>query len=146
MAEINQVEMLSALMGEQGKDAMQMLHRMERLKKLMGTPQHSVPAVQETTDLFARNRQENMLSAAIPFLDRGYQKEMYLLVRLMEMRRVLQEEMVGVREKQEEPLMLRRRKLLGAIQGYLSEGERQQMETLMKIMDVRTIMEQEGKV
>ena len=145
MAEKGNMEMLSAVMGEQGKDALQMLQRMERLKKLMGTPQQTAPVLQETTELFARNRQENMLSAAIPFLDRGVRKEMYILLRLMEMRRVLQGELLEVREKQEEPLPLRRRKLLGAVQGYLSEGERQQMETLLKMMDMKMIMEEAGK-
>ena len=37
MAEKDQMEMLSALMGEQGQDALQMMRRVERLKRLMGT-------------------------------------------------------------------------------------------------------------
>ena len=63
------MEMLSALMGEQGKDALQMIQRMERLKRLMGTTQPQLPAVEkrEETELFTRNRNENMISAAIPF-------------------------------------------------------------------------------
>ena len=52
MAERKQLEMLSALMGEQGQDALQMMRRMERLKRLMGTTKpaeqiHLLPKMQE---------------------------------------------------------------------------------------------------
>lgn len=138
------MEMLSALMGEQGKDALQMIRRMERLKRLMGTP---VPAEEKTeeADLFARSRSESMISAAIPFLDQEYQKHLYVMVRLMEMRRVLSGDLLEIRGKQEEDIHLRRKKMLGAMRPYLGTGERQQLDTIMKMMDMRMIMEQEGK-
>ena len=52
MAERKQMEMLSALMGEQGQDALQMMRRMERLKRLIGTEKpaeqiHLLPKMQE---------------------------------------------------------------------------------------------------
>lgn len=47
-----------------------------------------------------------MISAAIPFLNREYQKELYLVVRLMELRRVMGSELLETRERQEEPLRL----------------------------------------
>ena len=53
-----------------------------------------------------------MISAAIPFLNREYQKELYLVVRLMELRRVMGSELLETRERQEEPLRLRQKKLL----------------------------------
>ena len=148
MAEKNGMEMLSSLMGEQGQDALQMMQRMKRLKRLMGSGEKKETVPPEPiseTDLFSRNRQENMLSAAIPFLDKEYQKDLYIIVRLMEMRRVLQSGFLEVREKQEEPPSLRRRKLLGVLQGYLPAAERQQMETMLKMMDVREIMGREEK-
>ena len=128
--------------GMEPMEAMQLLQRMERLKRLMGTPMQKPPAEVEQPELFCRNRQEEMLSAAIPFLDREYQKEMYVLVRLMEMQRVLQDSRIEVREKQEQPAV-RRRKLLGVLQSYLPQGERQQMETLLKMMDMKQILGRE---
>lgn len=102
MAEQNSMEMLSALMGEQGQDAWQMLQRMERLKRLMGTAKPVAQAapveIKETGDIFARSKRENMISAAIPFLDREYQKEIYIIVRLMEMRRVLDGGLLEMRQ------------------------------------------------
>ena len=126
-------------------DALQMLRRMERLKKLMGTPVSPSPSKavekQEKLPLFSRNRQEDMISAAIPFLDREYQKELYIIVRLMEMRRVLSGDMLEARGKQEEPSAVRRRKLLNVMQEYLPERERQQLQRMLQMMDMKKIME-----
>ena len=147
MAEQNSMEMLSALMGEQGQDAWQMLQRMERLKRLMGTAKPVAQAapveIKETGDIFARSKRENMISAAIPFLDREYQKEIYIIVRLMEMRRVLDGGLLEMRQKQEDPPALRRRNLLGAVQAYLPAEERNRMETILKMMDMRVMMGRE---
>ena len=102
MAEQKQMEMLSALMGEEGQDAAKMLLRMQRLQRLLGAPQDTAlpPAPQEEADVFSRSRRENMISAAIPFLNREYQKELYLVVRLMELRRVMGSELLETRERQ----------------------------------------------
>lgn len=149
MAEKKEMEMLSALMGEQGKDALAMMQRMERLKRLMDTPKPTeqlLPASEKKDggELFARSRNENMIYAAIPFLNREYQRELYILVRLMEMRRVLQGDVLEAREKQEEPPHLRRRKMLQAVQTYLPQEEQNQLQNLLKMMDMREIMELEG--
>ena len=104
MAEQKQMEMLSALMGEEGQDAAKMLLRMQRLQRLLGAPQDTAlpPAPQEEADVFSRSRRENMISAAIPFLNREYQKEavekyvsqqergqVRLLLKMMDMKEIL---------------------------------------------------------
>ena len=147
MSETDHRKMLSALMGEQGQDALQMLRRMERLKRLMGTPKPAEPRQIEKTqtgDIFACSRQESMITAAIPFLDAAYRKEIYIFVRLMEMRRMLEGGLLEVREKQEEPPAIRRRNLLGAVQPYLREEEQTKLQNFIRIMEMRQIMEGEG--
>ena len=148
MAEKNQMEMLSALMGEQGQDALKMMQRMQRLQRLMGTPaaKESTPPTEkkEEVELFARSRNENMITAAIPFLNREYQRDLYIIVRLMEMKRVLSGGLLEARERQEEPTRLRQRKMLRAIGQYLPVEEKNQMETILKMMDMKEIMEQGG--
>ena len=141
MAEQKQMEMLSALMGEEGQDAAKMLLRMQRLQRLLGAPQDTAlpPAPQEEADVFSRSRRENMISAAIPFLNREYQKELYLVVRL---RRVMGGELLETRERQEEPLRLRQRKLLQAVEKYVSQQERGQVRLLLKMMDMKEILGQ----
>jgi len=62
-------------------------------------------------------------------------------VRLMEMRRVLSGDVLEARGRQEEPPAVRRRKLINAVQEYLPEGERQQMQRMLQMMDMKKIME-----
>jgi len=139
VAEQKQMEMLSALMGEEGQDAAKMLLRMQRLQRLLGAPQDTAlpPAPQEEADVFSRSRRENMISAAIPFLNREYQKELYL-----ELRRVMGSELLETRERQEEPLRLRQKKLLQAVEKYVSQQERGQVQLLLKMMDMKEILGQ----
>ena len=143
--EKNGMELLSGLMGEQGKEILQMIRRMERLKRLMGSaqPMQSPAPMEEKEELFGRSRNENMISAAIPFLNQEYQKELYVVVRLMEMRRVLSGGALQAREKQQEDPALRRRQMLDAMRPYLVDGERNQLDTILKMMDMRRILEQE---
>ncbi|WP_458407154.1 hypothetical protein [Anaerotignum sp.] len=149
MAEKNNMEMFSALMGQQGQDTLQMLQRMERLNRLIGSQKPAEVCVmtkkEEPADLFSRSRQESMISAAIPFLDREYQREIYVIVRLMEMRRVLEVGFLETREKQEELPAIRRKNLLQAVHPYLPESEQKQMETLLKMMTVKELMGQGEK-
>ena len=142
MADKNGMEMLLG-----GQETVQMLQRMERLKRLIGMElakpeKESVEVRQEGA--FLRSRREDMLSAALPFLDREYRKGLYVFVRLMEMRRVLGEGSLEARERQEEEHpSVRRQKMLGAIQPYLSEREQRQMENILKMMTMREIMGRE---
>ena len=146
MAEKDQMEMLSALMGEQGQDALQMMRRVERLKRLMGTAKMAETAAvklpEKKNNIFSRSSQEEMITAAIPFLDREFQKEIFVIVRLMEMRRVLQGGFLEMREKQQESATLRRRGMLRAIQPYLLQEEQNRMAMFLKLMDMKEIMGQ----
>ena len=146
MADKNGMELFSTLDG--GRDTIQMLQRMERLKRLMGTgiaKQEEERAEVRQEGPFLRSRREDMLSAALPFLDREYRKGLYVFVRMMEMRRVLGEGSLEARERQEEAEhpSVRRQKMLGAIQPYLSEREQRQMENILKMMTMREIMGRE---
>ena len=146
MGDQNGMELLSSLNG--GQDTIQMLQRMERLKRLVGTG--AAKQTEERVEVrpegpFLRSRREDMLSAALPFLDREYRKGLYVFVRLMEMKRVLGEGSLEARERQEETEQpsLRRQKMLGAIQPYLSEREQRQMENILKMMTMKEIMGRE---
>ena len=139
--------MLAEMMGDQGREALQMMQRMERLRKLMGTTDCRNTAVvpRQEEGVFARSRSEEMITAAIPFLDRHYQKGIYVMVKMMEMRRVLQTGMLETRGKTDEPLAERRQQLLGAICPYLPDTEKNQLEMIMKMMMIQKMMGQEEK-
>ena len=121
-------------------ELMHLAGRLERLRRLMGqdmpqTPQQTAPAVEEEGE-----KQEKMLMAAIPFLDQEYQRDLYVVVRLMEMRRMLTGGVLQARSRDTLPPSVRRRQMLSAIRPCLSQGEQTKLDTLMRVMDAREIL------
>ncbi len=148
-------KLLSEMMGEQGQDALRMLERMERLRRLMGNQAErqektgaaataALPEKREVRPPFGGSVSENMITAAIPFLDQEYQRDLYIIVRLMEMRRVFSGGMLEARGRQEEPSSLRRRKMLRAVRPCLPAEDRKQLDMLIKAIDMKEILEREG--
>lgn len=121
-------------------ELMNLAGRLERLRRLMGQDmpqpvQQSAPAVEEEGE-----KQEKMLMAAIPFLDQEYQRNLYVVVRLMEMRRMLTGGVLQARSRDTLPPSVRRRQMLSAIRPCLSQGEQTRLDTLMRVMDAREIL------
>lgn len=120
-------------------ELMNLAGRLERLRRLMGQDmpqpvQQSAPAVEEEGE-----KQEKMLMAAIPFLDQEYQRDLYVVVRLMEMRRMLTGGVLQARSRDTLPPSVRRRQMLSA-SPCLSQGEQTRLDTLMRVMDAREIL------
>ena len=85
-----------------------------------------------------------MIYASIPFLDREYQKYLYVIVILLEMKRVLQQqwgETLEIRSRPKESVKMRRRNLLQALRPYLTKEEKQSIDIVVKAMDMKNIME-----
>lgn len=149
-------KLLSEMMGEQGQDALRMLERLERLRRLMGSQTErqektgtaaapaALPEKREVRPPFWGSVSENMITAAIPFLDQEYQRDLYIIVRLMEMRRVFSGGILEARSRQEEPSSMRRRKMLRAVRPYLPAEDRKQLDMLIKVIDMKEILEREG--
>lgn len=121
-------------------ELMNLAGRLERLRRLMGqdmpqSVQQTAPAMEEE-----REKQENMLMAAIPFLDQEYQRDLYVVVRLMEMRRMLTGGVLQARSRDTLPPSVRRRQMLSAIRPCLSQREQTRLDTLMRVMDAREIL------
>lgn len=120
-------------------ELMNLAGRLERLRRLMGQDmpqpvQQSAQAVEEG------EKQEKMLMAAIPFLDQEYQRDLYVVVRLMEMRWMLTGGVLQARSRDTLPPSVRRRQMLSAIRPCLSQGEQTRLDTLMRVMDAREIL------
>ncbi len=130
-------------MEENEQDMLAMMERFRRLQKIMQPPQNTValPQKEEPKQPW-EEKSENMLLAAIPFLDLEYQQGIYVMVRLMELRRVLDGGLLVTRSKEELPPMVRRRRMLAAVRQYLSPTEQSQLDNMLKMMDMKQIMEQ----
>lgn len=90
---------------------------------------------------FLPSREVNILNAAIPFLDKDLQKQVYVTIKLMEMKNVQQVQPVHVQsmEAPADPIK-KRNGLLRAIQPYLTKEESKQIDLLTKLMEVRKFM------
>lgn len=145
------MKLLSTMMGAEGADTLGMMERMERLRRLMGNNEtaknQEVPegGTGAPVSPFGTTTGENILSAAIPFLDQEYQRDIFVVVRLMEMRRVMENTKIEAREKQEEPVF-RRHKMLGAVKNYLPKDEGSRLERMLRLMEMKDVLEKkEGR-
>lgn len=140
-----QMKLLSGMMGADNSDTFQLLERINRLRRLFGSTEEQKPQdiqVKESSALeapFGSTQGEKILCAAIPFLDMEFQKNIFVAVRFMELRRVLQGTKLEAREKQEDPVY-RRHKMLHAVRPYLAAEEKNQLDSMMKIMEIKQIM------
>ncbi|WP_313527069.1 hypothetical protein [Anaerotignum sp.] len=142
----DQMKLLSGMMGADGSDALRMMERIERLRRLFGNTE-----AQKTQEIqakeasvpdspFGSTQGENILFSAIPFLDLEFQKNIFVVVRLMELKRVLEGTQLEAREKQEEPTY-RRHNMLQAVRPFLPTEEKKQIDTMLKIMEIRGILD-----
>ena len=161
---IQKMKLISQLMGQQLPKESELLKMMETAKKMQqffGTEENihnekrnwkkdnftkskNTLASKEDTILFARTKEENMIYASIPFLDREYQKYLYVVVILLEMKRVLQgewEETLEIRSKQKDDVKIRKKNLLQALRTYLTSEEKQKIDFVVKAIDMKNIME-----
>ena len=86
-------------------------------------------------------RQINALSAAIPFLDGEYQKNIFLLVKLLEFRRFAGERaaLSAQSRKEKVPSSVNISKMAEAVRKNLNEDERRNFDMLFKIFMLRNI-------
>lgn len=160
---MEQIKMLSKLMGTPSAEgnSMDIVKMMETAKKFSTmmnlfnkNPQieekkqegkqkqeEKKEEVMEVTDPFSPSKPMKLVNAAIPFLDKEYQKNIFIAIRLMEMRRAMNTDMV-VMQRQEthrESSIERRNKMLAAMRPYLNHDERQKLDVLMKAMEMKKI-------
>ncbi|NLK37077.1 MAG: hypothetical protein GX299_03220 [Epulopiscium sp.] len=126
-------------------DTIKMFQTMMSVAENNKLPKNSAPEPEEEDDAlpFNMNRRERILQAAIPFLDQEYQRNLYIVVRLLEMKRVLGQEsvMLESRSRKVDDSHIRQRKLLNAVRPYLSGEEKARVDWMVKIMDMKTILE-----
>ncbi|WMI81287.1 hypothetical protein [Anaerotignum sp. MB30-C6] len=140
-----QMKLLSGMMGAEGSDALRMMERIDRLRRLFGNTETQKSQEIQTNEAsvpespFGSDRGENILFSAIPFLDLEFQKNIFVIARLMELRRVLDGTKLEVRERQEDPAF-RRHNMLRAVRPFLKTEEKAQIDSMLKIMEVKDIL------
>lgn len=105
-------------------------------------PLETAAVAEDDLNIYARNRRENAIYAAIPFLDQEYQKDLCIAVRLLEINRIMSMDgKIESRSRKEDSPKIRRRNMLQALRPYLEQGEKQKVDMIIKTMDMKYIME-----
>lgn len=97
----------------------------------------------EVIDAFSPSRQMKLISAAIPFLDKEYQKNIFIAIRLMEMKKAMGTDVVMMQkqETQKENTVQRRNKMLAAMRPYLNHDEKQKLDVLIRAIEMKKIFD-----
>ncbi len=110
-------------------------------------PHHKAPH-HATLHTSERSRDENILYSALPFLEEPHRKIFLSLTKCMEIQRIMnrreEDFMIEAREKVVNPAQ-RRYQLLDAIKPHLLEEERNQLNMVMQMIQMREVFEKRGE-
>lgn len=110
-------------------------------------PHHKAPH-HATLHTSEKSRDENILYSALPFLEEPHRKIFLTLTKYMEIQRIMnrreEDFMIEAREKVVNPAQ-RRYQLLDAIKPHLLEEERNQLNIVMQMIQMREVFEKRGE-
>lgn len=136
---MDKLMMLSQLMGG-NNDPAEMMKMMETAKMLgaaMNTkeekPVIKMEEAQSKEDEDIRNRQIKAINAALPFLDKEYQKGLFMVIKLMEINRFSPQGSIMAMEKGGDNPQKRRIDMINAFNGFLSVEEQKKLGAFLKM-------------
>lgn len=136
---MDKLMMLSQLMGG-NNDPVEMMKMMETAKMLgaaMNTKEEKpivkMEEVQSKEDEDIRSRQIRAINAALPFLDKEYQKGLFMVVKLMEINRFSPQGSIMAMEKGADNPQRRRIEMINAFNGFLSVEEQKKLGAFLKM-------------
>lgn len=136
---MDKLMMLSQLMGG-NNDPAEMMKMMETAKMLgaaMNTKEEKpiikMEEVQSKEDEDIRNRQIKAINAALPFLDKEYQKGLFMVIKLMEINRFSPQGGIMAMEKGTDNPQRRRIEMINAFNGFLSVEEQKKLGAFLKM-------------
>lgn len=145
----DKIQAFSKLMGGEGggdikqEDLLKMIQMIQGLKGLFGTPlKEEQNEKEDGPEVIApEDSKIKVLNAALPFLDKEYQKDLYIAVKLMEMRSIRSSQVLSIQsDEAKKPGTDRRNAMLKAVKPYLNQNEQRSIDMLMRVMKMREAM------
>lgn len=136
---MDKLMMLSQLLGGNGDtaDMMKMMETAKLLGAAMNTKEESpivkMEEVQPKEDEDMRNRQIRAINAALPFLDKEYQKGLFMVIKLLEINRFSPQGGIMAMEKGGDSPQRRRIEMINAFNGFLSVEEQKKLGAFLKM-------------
>lgn len=136
---MDKLMMLSQLLGGSGDtaDMMKMMETAKMLGAAMNTKEEKtitkMEEVQPKEDEDMRNRQIKAINAALPFLDKEYQKGLFMVIKLLEINKFSPQGGIMAMEKGGDNPQKRRLEMINAFNGYLSVEEQKKLGAFLKM-------------
>lgn len=136
---MDKLMMLSQLMGGNNNPAemMKMVETAKMIGASMNTKEEKPiikmeePQSKEDEDI--RNRQIKAINAALPFLDKEYQRGLFMVIKLMEINKFSPQGSIMAMEKGEDSPQKRRIEMINAFNGFLSVEEQKKLGVFLKM-------------
>lgn len=147
---MDKLMMLSQLLGASGDttDMMKMVETAKALGAVMNAnakeekPIIKMEETQSKEDEDIRNRQIKAINAALPFLDKEYQKGLFMVIKLMEINRFSPQGSIMAMEKDEDNTQKRRIEMINAFNGYLSIAEQKKLGAFLKMAKAGVVLQE----
>ena len=148
------IKTLSTLFGGSGNiqnigNIMQMMETMKKVNtifNMFNTPNNSKEEKryeEPKNDIFSASKNAQVINAAIPFLDKEYQKGLSVSLKVMEMQKILSSSNNITAQNRNESIDIneRRKKMLKALKPYLSVEEQNDVDIVIRAMEMKSFFE-----
>lgn len=134
MKAVSAAQRINGIMNVEKKETPKEVHKAEVIKE----PLISATSGKNTHDL--RSRQIEAITKALPFLDREYQRSVFLAVKIMEINSFCPDSGITAMESGEKSINERRLNLIKAFEGYLDLEEKNKMKTIINAMKAGAVI------
>ena len=117
------------------------MKKVEKIKAFMDSQakvDEAKPIAQKSDNIYDSNK---FIYASIPFLNEEYQRSIYIVVKLMELKRVFDMPVISIQSKTSQKSSFeRRRELLNTIREYIPKEDATKLDNILRFMEMRRLM------
>ncbi|OUQ59162.1 hypothetical protein B5E58_05140 [Tyzzerella sp. An114] len=127
-------------------DIIEALSKAKKIKSLIEM-NSNVKKQEEVHNEINTDDKNNFIYAAIPFLNEEYQKSIYIAVKLIELKKAFDMPVISIQSKTVQKSSYERKKeLLSVIKKYMSKEEAAKIDSILKFIEMRKLINMKGEI
>ena len=127
-------------------DIIEALSKAKKIKSLIEM-NSNVKKQEEVHNEINIDDKNNFIYAAIPFLNEEYQKSIYIAVKLIELKKACDMPVISIQSKTVQKSSYERKKeLLSVIKKYMSKEEAAKIDSILKFIEMRKLINMKGEI
>ncbi|HIT73474.1 MAG TPA: hypothetical protein IAD10_07440 [Candidatus Fimicola cottocaccae] len=127
-------------------DIIEALSKAKKIKSLIEM-NSNVKKQEEVHNEINIDDKNNFIYAAIPFLNEEYQKSIYIAVKLIELKKAFDMPVISIQSKTVQKSSYERKKeLLSVIKKYMSKEEAAKIDSILKFIEMRKLINMKGEI